>query len=84
MTITQLLGQNRKQFFRYITGALLTTVNGLSQTFALSIAFGIIEAPESSIVPRIAGMFFFAVLPIPLQYLSPLLYAIGFLMSRCL
>ena len=78
MTITQLLGQNRKQFFRYIIGALLTTVNGLSQTFALSIAFGIIEAPESSIVLRIVGMFFFAILPIPLQYLSRFL-RIGFM-----
>lgn len=78
MTITQLLGQNRKQFFRYILGALLTTVVGLSQAFALSIAFGIIEASESSITIRIIGMFFFAVLPIPLQYLSRFL-RIGFM-----
>lgn len=78
MTITQLLGQNRKQFTRYIIGALLTTVNGLSQTFALSLAFGMIEAPEDTIPYRLVGMFFFAVLPIPLQYLSRFL-RIGFM-----
>lgn len=79
MSITQLLKQNKKQFIFYIFGALLTTLNGLFGTFALSNAFGIIEeATWDGIRMRIIYVVLFAFTPIIMQMISRFL-RIGFM-----
>jgi hypothetical protein len=47
MTIKDLFLKNRKQFFKYTFGAFLTIFNSLAFTFALSMAFSIIEANDT-------------------------------------
>lgn len=89
MTIKDLLFKNRKQFLKYIIGAFLTILNSLAFTFALSMAFSIIEADDfNTIVTRILLMIMFAFSPIPIQMLSRFL-RIGFMRDilvqvRCL
>lgn len=79
MTIVQLLKHNRKQLTLYIIGALLTTVNGILGTFALSNAFGIIEETSwEGIQRRIILVFVFAFTPILIQMISRFL-RIGFM-----
>lgn len=79
MTIIQLLKQNQKQFARYIFGALLTTLNGILGTFALSNAFGIIEETTwEGTQRRIILVFIFAFTPIIMQMISRFL-RIGFM-----
>lgn len=89
MTIKDLFLKNRKQFFKYIFGAFLTIFNSLAFTFALSMAFSIIEANDTStILNRLLLMILFAFSPILLQMLSRFL-RIGFMRDvliqvRCL
>lgn len=89
MTIKDLFLKNRKQFFKYIFGAFLTIFNSLAFTFALSMAFSIIEANDTStIINRLFLMILFAFSPILLQMLSRFL-RIGFMRDvliqvRCL
>lgn len=89
MTIKDLFLKNRKQFFKYIFGAFLTIFNSLAFTFALSMAFSIIEANDTStITNRLFLMILFAFSPILLQMLSRFL-RIGFMRDvliqvRCL
>lgn len=89
MTIKNLFFKNRKQLSLYITGAFLTIFNGLAFTFALSMAFSIIEAADQNeILTRLLLMILFAFSPIPLQMTSRFL-RIGFMRDvlvqvRCL
>jgi len=89
MTIKDLFLKNRKQFFKYILGAFLTIFNSLAFTFALSMAFSIIEADDiNTIINRLLLMILFAFSPIFLQMLSRFL-RIGFMRDvliqvRCL
>lgn len=89
MTIKDLFLKNRKQFFKYTFGAFLTIFNSLAFTFALSMAFSIIEAKDTNtIINRLLLMILFAFSPILLQMLSRFL-RIGFMRDvliqvRCL
>ena len=89
MTIKDLFLINRKQFFKYTFGAFLTIFNSLAFTFALSMAFSMIEANDTkTIINRLLLMIFFAFSPIFLQMLSRFL-RIGFMRDvlsqvRCL
>src|SRR5690554_3337829 len=79
MTILELLRKNRRQFTKYMIGALMTTISGLFSTLALSNAFGIIEeTSQEGIYRRIAFVVFFAFTPIFTQLISRLL-RIGFM-----
>lgn len=89
MTIKDLFLKNRKQFFKYVIGAFLTILNSLAFTFALSMAFSIIEAEGfNTVLTRLLLMILFAFSPIPIQMLSRFL-RIGFMRDvliqvRCL
>lgn len=79
MTIIQLLRKNKRQFTKYIVGAFLTIINGLSFTVALSNAFGIVEETTSQgVAKRIAAVALFVLIPIAAQFLSRYL-RIGFM-----
>ena len=89
MTIKDLFLKNRKQFFKYVIGAFLTILNSLAFTFALSMAFSIIEAEGfNTVLTRLLLMILFAFSPIFLQMFSRFL-RIGFMRDvliqvRCL
>ncbi len=79
MTVIQLLKKNRKQFIRYIIGALMTTIHGMSFTLALSNAFGIIEEPTTDgVVNRVIITVILILIPIASQLISRYL-RIGFM-----
>lgn len=79
MSIRELLIKNKKHFSYYMIGALLTTTLNIMFTFALSYAFGMIEATtREAIIHTIMIVTALVMAPIVIQILSRYL-RIGFM-----